>query len=118
MTGIETNDFSAPDEVRSPDRTTVEVIKIAGGEVGRYTFEPGWRWSDCVKPVAGTETCQHDHVGYCVSGSLHVQHDDGSTAEVTAGTVYHIAPGHDSLVVGDTPFVSVEFQGATDFARG
>ena len=54
MSGIETNDFSAPDDVRTPDRTTVEVVKIAGAEVGRYTFQPGWRWSECVKPVAGT----------------------------------------------------------------
>lgn len=118
MGGIETNDFSTPDEVRSPERTTVEVVKIGGGEVGRYTFEPGWRWSECIKPVAGTESCQHDHVGYCVSGVLRVQHDDGSTADITAGAVYHIAPGHDSAVVGDAPFVSVEFQGASDFARG
>ena len=118
MAGVEIDDFSAPDEVRRPDRTTVEVITIAGREVGRYTFQPGWSWSECIKPGAGTETCQHDHVGYCLSGELRVKHGDGSTADVTPGSVYHIAPGHDSEVVGDEPFVSIEFQGTAEFAGG
>jgi hypothetical protein len=116
MSGAERNDFSSPDEVRSPDRTTVEVVRIGGGEVGRYTFQPGWRWSECIKPVAGTDSCQVDHVGYVVSGVLHVEHEDGSTIELGAGDVYHIAPGHDSHVMGDAPFVGVEFQGAATFA--
>lgn len=118
MAGVEANDFSAPDEVRRPDRTTVELVKIAGGEVGRYTFEPGWRWSECIKPVVGTETCQVEHVGYMVSGRLAVQHDDGTTAEVTGGMVYRIGPGHDAHVVGDEAAVVVEFQGAASYAKG
>jgi hypothetical protein len=118
MAGIEMNDFSAPDEVRSPDRTTVELVKLAGGEIGRYTFQPGWRWSECIKPVVGTDTCQVEHVGYVVSGQLHVEHDDGSSGEATAGNVYRIGPGHDAWVVGDEPFVAVEFQGAAGYAKG
>ena len=117
MAGVEVRDFSAPDEVRSPERTTVEVVKLAGGEVGRYTFQPGWRWSECIKPVVGTESCQVDHIGYVVSGTLRVQHDDGSTGDVPAGSVYRIAPGHDGWVLGDEPVVSVEFQGAATYAR-
>ena len=116
MAGVETNDFSKPDEVRRPDRTTVELVKLAGGEIGRYTFEPGWTWSGCIKPVVGTESCQVEHVGYVVSGCLRVQHDDGTTAEVTGGNVYRIAPGHDASVVGDQPVVVVEFQGAATYA--
>jgi hypothetical protein len=118
MAGVEVRDFSSPDEVRSPQRTTVELVKLAGGEIGRYTFAPGWRWSDCIKPVAGTESCQVEHVGYVISGTLRVRHDDGTTAEAAAGSVYRIGPGHDGEVVGDEPAVVVEFQGAATYAKG
>lgn len=117
MAGIEINDFSAPDEIRKPERTTVEVVKVAGGEIGRYTFQPGWRWSECIKPVVGTETCQVDHVGYVVSGRLHVEHEAGTTGEVGPGFVYRIPPGHDAWVLGDEPVVVVEFQGAASYAK-
>ena len=118
MAAIETNDFSKPDEVRRPDPTvSVEVVKLAGGEVGRYTFQPGWRWSEHIKPVVGTDSCQTEHIGYVVSGTLGVKSDDGTTAEATAGCVYRIAPGHDGWVVGDEPAVVVEFQGAASYAR-
>ena len=100
MAGVESRDFSNPDEVRRPERTTVEVVKLGGGEIGRYTFEPGWRWSEHIKPVAKTDTCQVEHLGYVVSGTLRVQHDDGSTGDITPGNVYRIAPGHDGWVLG------------------
>jgi hypothetical protein len=117
MTGLEVRDFSTPDEVRSPERTTVELVKLAGGEIGRYTFQPGWHWAECIKPVVGTDSCQVEHVGYVVSGSLRVEHDDGSTGEITGGSVYRIAPGHDAWVLGDEPVVVVEFQGAATYAK-
>ncbi|HYF45980.1 MAG TPA: cupin domain-containing protein [Acidimicrobiales bacterium] len=118
MAGIETNDFAAPDETRTPDKTTVELVKLAGGEIGRYTFEPGWRWSECIKPVVQTDTCQVEHIGYVVSGHLHVVHDDGTEADLTQGAVYRVAPGHDAWTVGDEAAVFVEFQGAANYARG
>lgn len=118
MAAVEIKDFSTPDEVRSPERTTVELVKLAGGEIGRYTFQPGWRWSECIKPVVKTDSCQVEHVGYVVSGSLHVQHEDGSTGEATPGSVYRIGPGHDAWVLGDEPVVVVEFQGAATYAKG
>lgn len=117
MASIESRDFSAPDETRSPDKTTVELVNLAGGQIGRYTFQPGWKWSECIKPVAGTETCQTDHVGYVVSGSLHVTHEDGSEGDVKAGDVYRLAPGHDGWVVGNEAAVLVEFQGAANYAK-
>lgn len=117
MSGLEINDFGTPDEIRRPERTTVELVELAGGEVGRYTFQPGWRWSECIKPVVGTDSCQVEHIGYVVSGALHVEHDDGSTGDVAGGSVYRIAPGHDAWVVGDDPVVVVEFQGAATYAR-
>jgi hypothetical protein len=118
MAGLEFNDFASPDEVRSPDRTTVELVKIGAGEVGRYTFQPGWSWSECIKPVVGTDSCQVEHIGYVVSGTLHVEPDDGPSGDLTPGSVYRIAPGHDGHVVGDEPVVLVEFQGATTYAQG
>lgn len=117
MAGIEVADFSEPDEVRRPDHVTVEIVKLAGGEIGRYTFEPGWRWSEHIKPIAGTDTCQVEHIGYLVSGTLGVEHD-GASAEVGPGSVYRIPPGHDGWVIGNDPVVVVEFQGAATYAKG
>ena len=118
MAGLETRDFTAPDETRTPDKTTVELVNLAGGQIGRYTFQPGWRWSECIKPVVGTDSCQTDHIGYVVSGTLHVQHEDGTEGEARQGDVYRIAPGHEAWVVGDEPAVLVEFQGAANYAKG
>ena len=117
MAGVESRDFSSPDETRKPDKTVVELVEIGGGQVGRYTFQPGWRWSECIKPVAGTDSCQVDHIGYCLSGRLHVTHTDGTEHEVTGGEVYRVAPGHDAWVVGNEPVVTVEFQGAANYAK-
>ena len=117
MSAIEASDFTSPDEVRRPPQTTVELVKIGGGEIGRYTFAPGWTWSGCIKPIVGTESCQVEHVGYIVSGTLAVQHDDGTSCQVSSGMVYRIAPGHDAQVVGDQPVTVVEFQGAANYAK-
>lgn len=75
MARVEWRDFETPDETRTPDKTTVELVSLAGGQIGRYTFQPGWRWSECIKPVVQTDTCQVEHIGYVVSGSLHVEHE-------------------------------------------
>ena len=117
MAGLESRDFTAPDETRTPDKTTVELVNMAGGQIGRYMFQPGWKWSECIKPVVGTDSCQVEHIGYCVSGSLHVKHDDGTEGEVKPGDVYRVAPGHDAWTVGDKPAVFVEFQGAANYAK-
>ena len=118
MPSIEVRDFSTPDETRTPDKTTIELVNLAAGQVGRYTFHPGWRWSECIKPIAKTDSCQVDHIGYVVSGVLHVEHEDGTTADLTPGNVYRIAPGHDAWNPGQEPTVFVEFQGAARYATG
>jgi hypothetical protein len=118
MPGIESRDFSSPDESRTPPKTLIELVNVAGGQIGRYTFEPGWRWSECIKPVVNTESCQVEHIGYAISGGLHVKHSDGTETDVTAGNVYHIAPGHDAWNAGNEPAVFVEFQGAANYAKG
>ena len=118
MAGIEASDFSTPSETRKPDKTLIELVNIAGGQIGRFTFEPGWRWSECIKPVVKTDTCQVDHIGYCVSGSLRIKAADGSEEDITPGMVYRIAPGHDGWTLGSEPAVVVEFQGAGTFGKG
>src|SRR3954467_6570345 len=110
MAGVEGRDFSNPDETRTPEKTRIDILNIAGGEVGRYTFQPGWRWSDDIKPVAKTDSCQVHHVGYVVSGHLHLKHNDGTEQVLSAGMVYNINPGHDAWNDGAEPFVGVEFQ--------
>ena len=117
MPGVESRDFSAPDETRTPEKTTVELVNIAGGQIGRFTFQPGWRWSECIKPVVGTDSCQVEHVGYAIAGSLNVTHDDGSSTDIKTGDVYRISPGHDAHVIGNEAFVGVEFQGAANYAK-
>ncbi len=117
MAGVETRDFMSPDEVRSPDKASIALVGLAGGQVGQYTFRPGWRWSECIKPIVKTDTCQVDHIGYVVSGRLGVRHEDGTEVEVGPGSVYRIAPGHDGWTIGSEPVVVVEFQGAKTFAK-
>ncbi len=117
MAGVEHRSFESPDETRTPEKTTIELVKLAGGQIGRYTFQPGWRWSECIKPVVKTDSCQVEHIGYVAAGRLHVQHEDGSEGEVGAGEVYRISPGHDAWVIGDEPAVFVEFQGAANYAK-
>ena len=110
MTGVSTRSFTDPDEVRTPPKTRLDLLDFGSVKVGRITLEPGWRWSDCIKPIAGTESCQVRHVGLCVSGTVHVVHDDGTSADVTAGNAYVIEPGHDAWAVGDTAAVTYEFE--------
>ncbi len=110
--------FDAADEVRTPDKTTVEIVRLPGATVGRFTFQPGWKWSECVAPKAGTDSCQANHIGAVVSGRLHVVHEDGSTIDVGPGDAYVIAPGHDAWVVGDETFVGYEFESAETYAAG
>lgn len=117
MPGVEARDFSAPDETRTPAKTRIELVSIAGGQIGRYSFEPGWRWSECIKPVVHTDSCQVEHVGYMISGGLHVIHMDGTEQDIVPGMVYRIAPGHDAWNGGAEAAVVVEFQGAANFAK-
>jgi hypothetical protein len=119
MAGIQALDFESPDETRTPDKTRVDVIRVGDTTAARFTFEPGWRWSECVKPVAGTDSCQVRHVGVVQSGRLHVAHEDGTETEVGPGDAYVIEPGHDAWVLGDERFVGFEFESraAEDYAR-
>ena len=113
MARLEARSFDQPDETRPVDKGKVEVVELDGATVMRTTFEPGWRWSECVKPTVGGDSCQAHHVGVMVSGTLHVTHDDGTEADLGAGSAYEILPGHDAWVVGDAPVVGYEFDSST-----
>jgi hypothetical protein len=119
MAGITQKSFNSPDETRSPDKTKSEVVDLGTVKAARMTLQPGWRWSDCIKPLAGTDSCQARHLGALVSGSLTVKHDDGSEVTLVAGDAYVIEPGHDAWVQGQDPVVGYEFESKTaeSFAR-
>ena len=120
MAGVETGSFDAPDEKRTPDKTELSLVNLGGVSAGRLIAQPGWTWSDCIKPVVGTESCEAHHIGYAQSGHMHVVHNDGTEADIEAGNAYVIEPGHNAWVVGDEPFVALEFDSKTakDYAAG
>jgi class 3 adenylate cyclase len=109
--------LSSPDEVRSFTNGRVEIFGLDDVDVGRSVFEPGWRWSKDVKPIAGTPLCLYHHVGYVLSGLLHVEMEDGLSLEIPSDCVFEIPPGHDAWVVGDEPWVTVDFAGMRSYAR-
>jgi hypothetical protein len=111
-------DFGQADEVRTFEKGRMEIIHTPAGDVGRMVLEPGWRWSDHVRPIAGTDLCQAAHVGYQVSGRLRVQLADGTTFDAEPGHLGVVPPGHDAWVVGTEPAVLLDWAGATDYARG
>ena len=117
MAGVETLDFDSPDETRTPQKTRVDVVHHGPTTVGRFAFEPGWRWSECIKPVAGTDSCQAPHLMHCVSGQMHVVMNDGTEVDIGPGDVVSIAPGHDAWVVGDEAFVAIDFGGYSKYAQ-
>jgi len=114
---LEVKGFASPDEVRTFEKGKVELVKIGGAMVGKATFQPGWKWSEHVKPLAKTESCQAPHFQVQLSGTMHVVMDDGTERDMKAGEVSLIPPGHDAWVVGDEPVVVVDFQGMVDYAK-
>jgi hypothetical protein len=113
VSGVEKRNFDSPNETRTPDKTKIDVVQLGGSTIARNTFQPGWRWSECIKPMVDTNSCQAHHVGTAISGRLHVLHADGSEAEIGPGDAYVIEPDHDASVVGDEPFVAFEFDSKT-----
>ena len=114
---LEVKSHDAPDEVRSPSKTRVEVVGLEGYTLGRIILEPGWRWSECVKPVVKTELCQVSHVGHCLSGRIVVKMKDGTEKAISAGESYTIPPGHDAWNAGSERFVGLEVLSADVFAK-
>jgi quercetin dioxygenase-like cupin family protein len=113
----EHRDFAEPDEVRTFELGRAETLNVGGAEVGRLVFEPGWRWSDHVRPIAGTELCEAPHFQYHVTGTLRIRMHDGSEFDAVPGQVTSLPAGHDAWVVGDEDVVVIDWFGASEYAR-
>jgi len=113
----ERKNFSAPSETRPFDKGKVEVLQMGENTVARATFEPGWKWSTCIAPIAKTHSCQSAHFGYQLSGKMVVRMDDGAETTTVSGDVVHIPPGHDAWVIGNEPVVFIDFQGMANYAK-
>jgi quercetin dioxygenase-like cupin family protein len=109
--------FDHPDEVRNFDKGKFELVHLGGMTIGRATYQPGWKWSEHIGKAMGTKSCQVEHVGLVVSGRATAAMDDGRIIEMKAGDLFFIAPGHDSWVVGNEPYVSLHFMGAEKYAQ-
>ncbi|MGC1404780.1 MAG: cupin domain-containing protein [Thermodesulfobacteriota bacterium] len=117
MKKLEVKGFSNPDEVRTFDKGKLELIKVGGALIGRATLQPGWKWSESVKPIAKTESCEAPHFQYHASGTIRIRMDDGTERDVKAGEVSLVPTGHDAWVVGNEPVVLIDFQGMADYAK-
>jgi Cupin domain len=119
MSKLMVRKFSSPDETRPfQARGRVDLLTIGQGTVGRAVFEPGWKWSADVKPIAGTESCEASHSGYVLSGRMHiVMNGGGEETDVGPGDYVVIPPGHDAWVIGNEPCVVLDFAGMEGFAR-
>ncbi|MEO3974919.1 cupin domain-containing protein [Streptomyces sp. CAU 1734] len=119
MAGMVIRSFDSADETRPfvDGKGRLDLLETAGGQVGRAVFEPGWRWSEHIKPLAGTPSCQEAHTGYVVSGRINIVMDDGESSEAGPGDFIRIPPGHDAWVVGDEPCVAVDWTGYGDYAK-
>ncbi len=109
--------FATPEEVREFPNGKAEIIIIGGSEIGRYTFRPGWRWSVDVKPIAKTDSCQVPHMQYHLAGRVAIQMDDGTQFVANPGDVTSLPSGHDAWVIGDEPAVTIDWFGASTYAK-
>jgi hypothetical protein len=109
--------FSSPSETREFPNGRAEILEMGGAEIGRLVLEPGWRWSNDVKPIAGTDSCEAPHFQYHVSGELAIRMDDGTELVARAGDLTSLPSGHDAWVIGDEPVVVVDFFGASNYAK-
>jgi hypothetical protein len=110
--------FDSPDQTRTFEHGRVDLVQIGGADIGRLTLEPGWRWSQHVRPIAGTELCEAPHFQYHVSGTLRIEMADGTSLLAGPGDVTALPHGHDAWVVGDEPVVVVDWWGASNYAKG
>jgi len=117
MADLETKKLDAPEETRSFDKGMAELVSVGGTTIGRFTFNPGWKWSESVKPIVGTDSCQNHHQGVSLTGHMHVVGEEGTEIEIGPDEAYNIPPGHDAWVIGTEPFVGFEFKSAAQYAK-
>jgi hypothetical protein len=119
MPSLQSKRFEDTDDVRefTDGKGRVRAVELDGHTVGHGTFEPGWRWSQNVKPLAGTDSCQVPHLGYVISGRMTVRMDGGDEVTVSPGDVFHMPPGHDAWIEGDEACVLLDFGGLKGYAQ-
>jgi hypothetical protein len=117
MSAIEKKNIGKPDETRTFPKGRLDLLTFDGATLGKAVFQPGWKWSEALRPIAKTDSCQAPHFNYHISGRLHVKMDDGTEKEYGPGDVGVIPPGHDAWVVGDEPCVVIDFNGMTHYAE-
>jgi Cupin domain len=113
----ERKSLNQPEETRPFPKGRIEVVNIGGVTMGRATFEPSWKWSDCVKPIAKTDSCQASHLGYVISGEMKIVMDDGQELNFGPGDAMSVPPGHDAWIVGKEPCVVIDIGGAGNYAK-
>ena len=118
MTPAEHKEFAQADEVRTFPHGRLELLRIGGSDIGRLVLQPGWRWSEHVKPLAGTDLCEAPHFQYHVAGTLRIEMADGTQFDAVPGQVTALPSGHDAWVVGDEPVIVVDWWGASNYAKG
>jgi hypothetical protein len=118
MASAEVKSFDKPEETRPFEgKGKADVVTLAGRNVGRATFEPGWKWSVNVKPIMKTDSCEGEHLGYCLQGRMRVTMNDGTKVELGPGDAFHIEPGHDAEVVGNETCIALDFGSFGDYAK-
>jgi hypothetical protein len=115
MLGTLAKRFEDPDEIKQLPKATHHIVHLGYMTASRTVLEPGFRWTECIRPIAETDSCQIHHTGFIVEGRLGVRMDDGTEMEFGTGGAYEIAPGHDAWTVGGEPVVLIEFRGAVEF---
>ena len=114
MATLEKKKLKSNHETKPSDKMKMESAELEGATVVRMTWEPGWKWSVDLKPIAKTESCQMSHIFYQISGKMHVKMDNGDEMDFEAGDFVTIPPGHDGWVVGDEPVVAISFDGKVE----
>jgi hypothetical protein len=117
MTDLESKSLDAPEEERTFPNGSAGLVTVGGATIGVFRFQRGWRWSESVKPIVKTDSCQNHHQGVVVSGRMHLVGDDGTEIDIRPGEAYNIPPGHDAWIVGDDEFVGYEFKSAGEHAK-
>lgn len=117
MKTMEKKSITSPEETRTFPKGKVELVKIGDFTFGKATFEPGWKWSESVKPIAKTHSCQAPHTNYHLSGRLRVRMDDGTEKEFGPGDIGIVPPGHDAWTVGNEPAVMLDITGMVNYAK-
>jgi hypothetical protein len=117
MAKMERKTFDAPEETRTVNRDKTDVVKLGDVTAMHVRFELGWRWSECVRAVVGTDNCKVAHLMHVIAGLMGVRTDHGTEVEFRPGDVEIIPPGHDAWIIGQEPFVANDFQGGAVYAE-